>query len=100
MRESLHPRPIRYLGKKGFRSLKQKKGIKIKTINLKDIMKMLNKFEKEGKLKGNELNLEGYKILGEGELNKKLTIKASEFSLSSKEKIEKAGGNAILLNKK
>ena len=32
------------------------------------------------------------KILGEGELNKKLTVKAKAFSASAKEKIEKAGG--------
>jgi len=34
------------------------------------------------------------KILGEGELNKKLTVKATAFSASAKEKIEKAGGTA------
>ena len=32
------------------------------------------------------------KILGEGELSKKLNVKASAFSASAKEKIEKAGG--------
>jgi len=32
------------------------------------------------------------KILGEGELKKKLTVKATSFSASAKEKIEKAGG--------
>jgi large subunit ribosomal protein L15 len=34
----------------------------------------------------------GVKILGEGELKKKLTVKAKAFSASAKEKIEKAGG--------
>lgn len=34
------------------------------------------------------------KILGEGDLKKKLTVKASAFSASAKEKIEKAGGAA------
>jgi len=34
------------------------------------------------------------KILGEGELTKKLTVKAAKFSASAKEKIEKAGGAA------
>jgi large subunit ribosomal protein L15 len=34
------------------------------------------------------------KILGEGDLTKKLTVKASAFSASAKEKIEKAGGKA------
>ena len=34
------------------------------------------------------------KILGDGELTKKLTVKANAFSASAKEKIEKAGGKA------
>jgi large subunit ribosomal protein L15 len=37
------------------------------------------------------------KILGEGELTKKLVVKASAFSTSAKEKIEKAGGTAELI---
>jgi large subunit ribosomal protein L15 len=36
----------------------------------------------------------GVKILGNGSLTKKLTIKASAFSESAKEKIEAAGGKA------
>ena len=34
------------------------------------------------------------KILGEGDLSKKLTVKAQKFSKSAQEKIEKAGGTA------
>ena len=34
------------------------------------------------------------KILGNGDLNKKLVIRAAKFSASAKEKIEKAGGTA------
>ena len=40
------------------------------------------------------------KILGEGDFTKKLVIKASAFSVSAKEKIEKAGGTAELLPSK
>ena len=36
--------------------------------------------------------LDGLKILGEGELTKKLTVKATVFSATAKEKIEAAGG--------
>ena len=36
--------------------------------------------------------LDGVKILGDGELTKKLTVRASVFSASAKEKIEAAGG--------
>ena len=40
------------------------------------------------------------KILGEGELTKKLVVKATAFSASAKEKIEKAGGTAELIPSK
>ena len=36
---------------------------------------------------------DGVKILGTGELTKKLVVKAERFSASAKEKIEKAGGS-------
>ena len=39
-------------------------------------------------------SMETVKILGEGPLTKKLVVKASAFSASAKEKIEKAGGTA------
>jgi large subunit ribosomal protein L15 len=39
----------------------------------------------------------GVKVLGEGDLAKKLTVKAHRFSASAKEKIEKAGGTAELI---
>jgi large subunit ribosomal protein L15 len=39
----------------------------------------------------------GVKILGNGELQKKLTVKADAFSESAKEKIEAAGGKAEVL---
>ena len=37
---------------------------------------------------------DGVKILGNGELTKKLTVQANAFSASAKEKIEALGGNA------
>jgi len=39
----------------------------------------------------------GVKILGNGEISKKLTVKASAFSDSAKEKIEAAGGKAEVI---
>ena len=39
----------------------------------------------------------GVKILGNGEVTKKLTVRASAFSASAKEKIEKAGGKAEVI---
>lgn len=41
--------------------------------------------------------LDGVKILGNGEITKKLTVKAAAFSASAKEKIEKAGGKAEVM---
>lgn len=38
--------------------------------------------------------LDGVKVLGNGELSKKLTVNCAAFSASAKEKIEKAGGKA------
>ena len=38
--------------------------------------------------------LDGVKVLGNGELTKKLTVNCAAFSASAKEKIEKAGGKA------
>lgn len=39
----------------------------------------------------------GVKVLGNGELTKKLTVQASKFSKSALEKIEKVGGKAEVL---
>ena len=41
--------------------------------------------------------LDGVKVLGNGELTKSLTVKAAAFSASAKEKIEKAGGQAEVM---
>ena len=38
--------------------------------------------------------LDGIKILGNGELTKKLTVSVAAFSASAKQKIEAAGGKA------
>lgn len=41
--------------------------------------------------------LDGIKVLGNGELTKTLTVKAAKFSAAAKEKIEKAGGKAEVM---
>lgn len=40
---------------------------------------------------------DGVKILGNGELNKKLTVKVNAYSATAKEKIENAGGTAEVI---
>ncbi|OIO41534.1 50S ribosomal protein L15 [Candidatus Pacearchaeota archaeon CG_4_9_14_3_um_filter_31_7] len=91
-----------YFGKFGFKSIQQKKNRKLKEINLQDIEKMIDYFKKKGLVKESkdnvEINLKGYKILSDGELTKKLIIKASGFSEKAIEKIEKKGGKAIRIS--
>ncbi len=40
---------------------------------------------------------DGIKVLGNGEITKKLTVKAAKFTASAQEKIEKAGGKAEVM---
>ena len=83
----------RKLPKRGF---KNRFAVNYAIVNVAD----LNKFEngavvdlealKAAKLVRKELD--GVKILGNGELTKTLTVKATVFSATAKEKIEAAGG--------
>ncbi len=86
----------KYFGKQGITSKSTFKK-KNKVINLRDIEKNFNslkKFEKDG-----WLDLRRYKILGEGEINRKIKIKALDVSKSAREKIEKTGGEIEILRK-
>ncbi|MCX8158681.1 MAG: uL15 family ribosomal protein [Candidatus Pacearchaeota archaeon] len=67
---------------------------KLNIINLSQINASLDKYKKTKD--GYEINLKGYKILGDGDITEKLIITASSFSKSAKEKIEKAGGKCNL----
>ena len=68
------------------------------TVNVED----LNKFDDgatvdlEALLQARVVRKEydGLKVLGNGDLTKKLTVKAARFSAAAKEKIEAAGGSA------
>jgi large subunit ribosomal protein L15 len=88
----------KYFGKQGITSKSTKKD-RIKQINLRDIMKNLDSYKKKYEKDG-ILVLEKYRILGEGNIDVKLDIKAAGFSKSAKEKIEKAGGKTILVLEK
>jgi large subunit ribosomal protein L15 len=87
-----------YFGKQGITSRKTKRDTR-QRINLQQIEKNLEKYGKKT-TKGWEINLENYKILGEGEIKEKLIIKALEASESALKKIKKAGGEIILPGKK
>jgi len=88
-----------YFGKQGITSKKTERD-KRKRINLQQIQDNIENFVKKGfakkTSKGYEINLSGYKILGDGELKKGLIIKAKEASKSALEKIEKLGGQVFL----
>jgi large subunit ribosomal protein L15 len=83
-----------YFGKQGITSRKTKRDTR-QRINIQQIEKNLEKYGKKT-AKGWEINLERYKILGEGEIKEKLIIKAMGASESVIKKIKKAGGEIIL----
>lgn len=89
----------RRLPKRGFNNIFRDK---IVTVSLSDLSR---KFEdgavvdaealaKAGLIKN---SFDGIKILSNGELDKKLTVKANAFSEAAKQKIEAAGGNAEVI---
>ena len=89
----------RRLSKRGFNNYEFQ--IKYATVNVGD----LERFE-EGTVVTKELlietglitkELDGVKILGNGELTKKLTVKANKFSSSAKAKIENVGGTTEVI---
>lgn len=88
----------RRIPKRGFTNIFAKKFI---VMNVRD----LNRFE-EGSVVSPESLIEqqivktvkdGLRILGEGELDKKLTVRAHHFSGSARKKIEEAGGTVEVL---
>ncbi len=90
---------FRRLPKRGFSNAPFK--IEYATINVSD----LEKFE-DGAVVTPELlkemgilkqQLDGVKVLGNGELTKKITVKANRFSKTAVEKIEKMGGKAEVI---
>ena len=90
----------RRLPKRGFTNSLFKKEYAI--INLETLDKLFNDGDavsmetllEKGVIR-KELN--GLKVLGRGEITKKLTVKAAIFSASAKEKIEAAGGKAEVI---
>jgi large subunit ribosomal protein L15 len=81
--------------KKGFNKVR---GYKLSVINVE----RLNRFKNGEKITLEKLKHFGLagkkdkvKILGFGNIDKKLTVHAHEFSKSAKEKIEKAGGEIV-----
>jgi len=90
---------IRRLPKRGFSNYPFKKeyvGINLTMLALfenQDVI-TVEDFIKKGIVKNIK---DGIKILGNGEINRPVTVKAHKFSKSAREKIEKAGGKCEVL---
>ena len=88
----------RRLPRRGFTNIFKEE---IQIVNISD----LNRIEKNSEidpivLQENGMirsSLKPVKILGQGDIDKKLNVTASAFSASAKNKIEKAGGTATIL---
>ncbi len=88
----------RRLPKRGFTNIFAKKYV---SINVED----LNKFDDNAEVTAETLiekgviskAYDGVKILGRGEVTKKVNVKVAKYSASAKEKIEKAGGKAEVM---
>ena len=90
---------VRHVPKRGFNNMW---ALVVTGVNVKDLNERFND--------GDTVNIETLqakglckrrfdelKILGDGELSKKLTVEAHRFSASAKEKIEKAGGTCTTI---
>lgn len=89
----------RRMPKRGFNNIF---ALEFATINVSELEKRFesgavvdaNALIESGALKSAK---DGVKILGNGELTKSLTVKAVKFTAAAKEKIEKAGGTAEVI---
>lgn len=88
----------RRLPKRGFKNIFAKQYV---TVNVE----VLERFENGAEVTADTLKeagiiskkLDGVKLLGRGELTKKLDVKLAGYTASAKEKIEKAGGKAEVI---
>lgn len=93
---------IRRIPKRGFNNIRF--GTRYQAVNLAD----LNRFEEGTRVDETALRsvglangqFDGIKILGTGELTRKLTVVASAFSASARQKIEAKGGTCETASKK
>ena len=90
---------VRRVPKRGFNN---KFALTVVTVNVSDLEQAFEAGEEvtPETLKAKSVAKRKYdilKVLGDGELSKSLKVSAHRFSQSAKEKIEKAGGEAIVL---
>ena len=89
----------RRLPKRGFTNIFKKQYTEVN-------VELLNRFENGTEITAellkstgaiSKIEKDGIKILGQGNLEKAVTVKAAKFTASAQEKIEKAGGKAELV---
>jgi large subunit ribosomal protein L15 len=78
------------LHKKGFKPWKKKE---LKEIDLEQLNKLAIKSSEQKPT----IELRGYKVLGDGTIEKSVVVKADAFSKRAIEKIKSVGGEALLL---
>ena len=97
--ESGHIPLYRKLPKRGFSNFQFR--VNFDVVNLDDLNRIEGDIVDRSALVAAGLlrsNSRLYKILGEGEVSRKLSVSAHKFSASAKTKIEAAGGEALLLS--
>ena len=90
---------VRLVPKRGFTN---KFALKVVSVNIRDLEERFEAGEEVNpeSMRAKSLAKRRYdvlKVLGDGDLSKKLKVSAHRFSKSAKEKIEKAGGEVIVL---
>ena len=96
------------VGQKPLARILHKRGFKnpFRKIYTEVNVELLNRFENGTEVTAellkstgaiSKIEKDGVKILGEGTLEKAVTVKAAKFTASAQEKIEKAGGKAELV---
>jgi len=90
---------VRRIPKRGFHN---RWGLRVAVVNVGDLEETFEAGAEVNPQTLKEKNLakgryDVLKVLGDGELSKKLTVSAHRFSRSALEKIQKAGGEAIVL---
>jgi large subunit ribosomal protein L15 len=90
---------VRRVPKRGFNN---RWALVVATVNIRDLEKRFNQGEEVNPQTLAARNIakgryDVLKVLGTGELTKPLKISAHQFSASAKEKIEKAGGQIVIL---
>ena len=90
---------VRRLPKRGFHNIFRKEYVVLNVSDLNTLQEDIKELDLAVLLERKIVKSKkpALKILGNGELNRAITVKAKKFTATAKEKIEKAGGQAIVI---